>query len=575
MFTVGFAPTVTTLAAINGTNGSTLNATVNPEGWDTTVYFLWATPTLSNSTPGMEIGAGATSLNVSSFATGLARLTSYYYQVAASNALGTVFGAVASWNPPFVSVAGHAGVVFTSIHSFGRNDGAVPNALVRGCDGNFYGTAQNGGTSAYGGPNNAGTVFKLSTDGVLTTLHSFTGGINGAHPRAGLVQGSDGKFYGTTSGQLGNQIYNCVYCSTVFQISTNGALTNLYAFHGEIEMFGARPFPAGNDGASPYAGLVQGSDGNFYGTTYYGGTNGFTTTASVVISYGTVFKISTNGAETILNSFGWDFYGVHAEAPLVQGSDGNFYGATPGDGYNSVGTVFEMSTNGALNVLWIFFGTDGLNPNGLIQGSDGYLYGTTGNGGTNNLGTVFTISTNGTYTNLYSFIGGNDGASPVSGLVQGSDGYLYGTTYGGGSSGNGTVFAINTNGTGFTTLYHFSAGSTNSSGVYTNSDGANPQAGLILSGNTLYGTTSAGGNWGYGTVFSLTLPGPQLTITHSGASVILRWPTNAAGYALQATTNLALPAVWATNSPAPVVVNGQNAVTNPISAPQQFFRLTQ
>ena len=135
MFTVGHAPTATTLAAVNSTNGSTLNAVVNPGEWDTTVYFHWITPTLTNSTPGMDIGAGVTSLNVRSFVPGLAPFTPYQYRVMASNALGTVLGEVVSWTPPFVNVSGEAGVVFTSFHSFSGDDGAGPNGLVEGNDG--------------------------------------------------------------------------------------------------------------------------------------------------------------------------------------------------------------------------------------------------------------------------------------------------------------------------------------------------------------------------------------------------------------------------------------------------------
>jgi uncharacterized repeat protein (TIGR03803 family) len=580
LFTVGFAPTAVTLSAINSTNGSTLNATVNPNGWDTTVYFQWVTPTLANTTPGMDIGAGATSLNVSSFVTGLAPFAPYHYQIVASNALGTVSGAVAFWNPPFVSVSGEAGVVFTSLHSFGGNDGANPYAgLVQGNDGNFYGTT-------YGDfANNVGTVFKFNTNGVLTSLHSFHGAINiplhqtrpgndGAHPLAGLVQGSDGYFYGTTfeGGTYGSaNLSGFSYTEgTVFRISTNGEETILNSFDDN------RTFGHPDTGTYPSAGLVQGSDGYFYGTTTFGFNN--FTSQYLFAGPGDVFKMSTNGVVTAVFFFdGAD--GANPHAGLVQGSDGNFYGTTLGGGTNGGwGTVFKMGTNGALTTLNSFGGgTDGASPHaGLVQGNDGSFYGTTSGGGTNNYGTVFKISTNGAFTSLYSFTGGTDGASPRAGLVQGSDGSLYGTTYGGGSSSNGTVFAVNTNGTRFTTLYSFSASSTNSSGVYTNSDGANPQAGLILSGNTLYGTTSAGGIWGDGTVFSITLPPPpQLTIIPSGANVILTWPTNAAGFTLEFATNLVSPTVWNTNSTAPVVISGQNVVINPMSGPQQFYRLTQ
>ena len=186
----------------------------------------------------------------------------------------------------------------------------------------------------------------------------------------------------------------------------------------------------------------------------------------------------------------------------------------------------------------------------------------------------FRINADGTgFMNLHNFPGGTEGSYPSSDLIL-SGNKLYGTTHGitvgGGTSDRGTVFAIRTDGTEFTTLYTFTA--VPASRPYTNSDGANP-VGLILSGNTLYGTATAGGSSGNGTVFSIFIQ-PQLTIIPSGQSVILTWPTNYTGFTLQSTTNLVSP-VWTTNSPAPVVVNGQNTVTNPISGTQQFYRLSQ
>lgn len=175
-----------------------------------------------------------------------------------------------------------------------------------------------------------------------------------------------------------------------------------------------------------------------------------------------------------------------------------------------------------------------------------------------------------TFTNLHSFTGGSDGANPYyAGLVL-SGNTLYGTTQNGGSSDDGTVFAVNTAGTGFTNLYNFT-------GV---NDGANPQAGLVLSSNTLYGTAYGGGNSGDGTVFSLA-PGavavaaPQLNITLAGTNVILTWPSSATGYSLQSNTNLVLLANWGAVSPAPIIINGQDTVTNPISVRQKFYRLSQ
>jgi uncharacterized repeat protein (TIGR03803 family) len=178
-----------------------------------------------------------------------------------------------------------------------------------------------------------------------------------------------------------------------------------------------------------------------------------------------------------------------------------------------------------------------------------------------------------TFKTLYSFTApdpntgiNSDGSHPAAGLLLSGD-TLYGTASSGGSSGNGTVFKVNTDGTGFTTLHYFTA-----TVGRTNIDGVGPN-GIILSSSTLYGTTTGGGNSKNGTVFSISLPvtSPQLTIIPAGANVILNWPTNATGFTLQSTTNLALT-VWTTNSPAPVVVNGQNTV---ISGTRQFFRLSQ
>jgi uncharacterized repeat protein (TIGR03803 family) len=348
---------------------------------------------------------------------------------------------------------------------------------------------------------------------VLTTLHSFTGGNDGASPQAALVQGSDGYFYGTTS--LGGANRNALGgYGTVFKLSTDGALTTLYAF-GSVQDANGAPL----DGANPCAALVQGSDGYFYGTTREGMVDGC----------GTVFKISTNGVLTSLYSFTGGNDGEYPNG-LVQGSDGNFYGTTSEGGVTNTyprygfGTVFKISPVGALTTLYIFTGTNGAYPEaGLVQGSDGNFYGTTlANGwlgdGAFGAGTVFKISTNGALTTLHSFTGGNDGASPQAALVQGSDGSFYGTT----------------------------------------------------AGDYWYGGTN------YGTVFRLTIvPEPQLTLIPSGPYMILTWPTNYAGFTLQSTTNLGSSAVWTTNSPPPVVIGGQNVIINTMSGTQQFFRLSQ
>jgi len=367
-----------------------------------------------------------------------------------------------------------AGGALTSLYSFtGGIDGAQPQAgLVEGSDGNLYGTTTLGGT------NDFGTVFKISTDGVLTSLYSFTGGNDGAEPEAGLVQGADGYLYGTTGFGGTND------SGTIFQISTDGALTSWYSFSG------------GNDGGQPSAGVVQGSDGFFYGTTEDGGAN----------DDGTVFQIMGNGALTTIYSFGMitnadgiALDGAYSEAGLVLGSGGFFYGTTSAGGTNDSGTVFKITTGGSLTTLYSFSGdNDGGNPGaGLVQDSNGSFYGTTEFGGTNFNGTVFQITTGGALTTWYSFTGGNDGAEPEAGLVQGTNGYLYGTTFSGGTQSQGTVFQISTNGA-LTSLYSFTA----------LNDGANPLAGLVEASNgEFYGTTENGGSNNVGTVFQISTSG--------------------------------------------------------------------
>jgi uncharacterized repeat protein (TIGR03803 family) len=263
---------------------------------------------------------------------------------------------------------GNGGTVFkitpagveTVLHSFAGADGIFPQAgLIQGADGNFYGTTAEGGPSGYG------AVFKITPAGAETVLYFFTSGTDGRYPYAGLIQGTDGNFYGTTyEGGTSDD-------GTVFKITPAGAETVLYSF------------AAGTDGQYVDAGLIQGADGNFYGTTFQGGTN----------SDGTVFKITTAGVETVLWSFGSGTDGEHPEAGLIQGADGNFYGTTINGGQHGSGTVFEITSAGVETVRGSFGnGTDGngMSPRaGLIQGADGNFYGATYAGGANGYGTVF------------------------------------------------------------------------------------------------------------------------------------------------------------------------------------------
>jgi uncharacterized repeat protein (TIGR03803 family) len=410
----------------------------------------------------------------------------------------------------------------TFLHSFGSapNDGIGPFAgLVQGSDGNFYGTTEYGGTSGNG------IVFRINPGGSYTSLYSFAGyPTDGAYLIAGLLRASDGNFYGTTY-QGGN---NCSSygCGTVFRISPAGSETVLYSF---------RSYPS--DGYWPqYAGLVQGSDGNFYGTTYPGGVYG----------YGTIFRISPGGSYTSLYSFvGFPNDGAYPHAGLVQGNDGNFYGTTQLGGPNGDGTVFRISPGGSYTSLYSFVGfpNDGAQPYaGVVQGSDGNFYGTTYQGGPNGDGTVFRISPGGSYSNLYSFGGSPaDGTHSYAALLQGSDGYFYGTTAEGGASTNcpnsgcGTVFRISPGGS-YTSLYSF-AGSPN--------DGAQPYDGVVQgSDGNFYGTTFAGGTNNRGAVFKLIIllspPANQINAVQPAGSDVAVSVSSVAGetYQLQFTTDL-------------------------------------
>ena len=436
---------------------------------------------------------------------------------------------------------------FTNLHSFtGGSGGAEPVAGLILSGNTLYGTA------VYGGSSGSGTVFAVNTDGTgFTNLHSFTGGSGGDHPYAWLIL-SGNTLYGTAEagGSWG--------AGTVFAVNTDGTgFTNL------------DNFTDGSDGANPLAGLIL-SGNTLYGTAQLGGSSG----------NGTVFAVNTNGTGfTNLHSFtlGSGSYpnitnsdGAYPYAELIL-SGNTLYGTALHGGSSGVGTVFAVNTNGTgfTNLHSFTGGSGGAIPwaGGLIL-SGNTLYGTAYQGGSSGNGTVFAVNTDGTgFTNVHSFTGGSGGANPYDSLIL-SGNTLYGTVYGtanrGVSSGNGTVFAVNTDGTSFTNLHSLNGGS----------DGANPVAGLILSGNTLYGTALNGGSSYLGTVFALSLV-PTLGIVQAGNQVVLSWPTWAPNFTLQSTTNLVSPAVWNTVSPAPVIVNGNNTVTNPISGSQKFYRLSQ
>jgi uncharacterized repeat protein (TIGR03803 family) len=383
--------------------------------------------------------------------------------------------------PILVMLAGAIGlpaqtaVTFATLHSFGGTDGNLPAAApVQGPDGNFYGTTSGGGTNTgVYCPSGCGTVFKINPSGKLTTLYSFCaqpGCADGDGPIGGLVLGLDGNFYGTTG--YGGANYSCSGgCGTVFKITSTGVVTTLHSFEGSP-----------NDGGNSFAALVLGADGSFYGTTNMGGSN----------NSGTVFRVTPGGTLTLLHSFD-SSDGAYVGSPLILGIDGNFYGTAYGGGAAACGTVFRINPSGLLTVLHSFSGTDGKGPSGaLVQGANGNFYGTTYYGGGNNTGTAFEITPAGALTTLYVF-NGIEGASPSGALVQATDANLYGTTQFGGTVSSGTVFKITAQGA-LLTLHSFDT-----------NDGSQP-AGLIqaTTGN-FYGATRDGGTNSDGTVFALSV----------------------------------------------------------------------
>ena len=473
-------------------------------------------------------------------------------------------------NIPFLAPS----MKFTTLASLGRFiDGAAPQVgVIQGSDGYLYGTASVGGTNDAVGSTN-GTVFKMSTNGALIWAVAFAN-TNGLDPVGGVVQAGDGNLYGTASGG-GLDGYG-----TVFRLTTNGVISNLYSFQD-----------LATDGGNPQAAPCVGTDGYLYGTTTTGGSN----------SGGAVFKMSTNGSAPVWSCSLTSNNGYVPLAGLVQGMDGSLYGTTSLGGASNVGTIFRISTNGAVfsNLYSFTGGTDGATPEaGLAQGTDGELYGTTSAGGNLNLGngagygTVFKISTNGGFTLLATFDGTNGGA-PTAGLVQAGDGNFYGTTTGAGVEfplgfgssfqlgvgnpyGYGTIFQLATNGT-LTTLFSFDG----------NYDGNAPHATLWQGQDGgLYGTTSQGGsnglslaglNFGDGVVFRLGVIPPAITSPIvSGHTFSFTWNAMpGAPYQAQYKDKLSQPQ-WVNLGAAVIGTNGVAGQSDLIGATNKarFYRVS-
>jgi uncharacterized repeat protein (TIGR03803 family) len=309
----------------------------------------------------------------------------------------------------------------------------------------------------------------------VSVVYTFDGSNASQDPEGAPVQGRDGKLYGTTIG---------LTYGSIFRLTTSGHLDQLFALNG-------------TDGSYPNSGVTLASDGNFYGTAAFDGSE----------NEGVLFKITPSGSYTVLHNFGTGIDGGTPEAPPIQASDGSLYGTTHGGPGTSV--VYRYTLAGIYSVIAAFTGSAGTSLVGpLVQGSDGNLYGTASQGGAHNSGTVFKMTTTGSILGFYSFnYNGNaakGGYFPTGRLIQASDGNFYGVTNAGGTFGFGTVFRM-TPTVRITTLYSFQ-GAPN--------DGAYPNSGLVqATDGNLYGATGGGGTQGFGSLFQISIDGAYKSLS--------------------------------------------------------------
>jgi len=362
---------------------------------------------------------------------------------------------------------------YEDLHNFGSGtDGSTPlGILAQGVDGNLYGTTQQGGA------NGCGVVFKMTPAALESVLYNFEwqyGGdnFNGCGPWGGVSLGRGGTMYGTAT--YGGSSENCAGgCGTVFSFTPSGTLTGIFSFHTCFC----------GPGVFPLTPPILGVDGGLYGSNFGFGEAPFLMW---------IYRITPSGSLTTLANVG-------SQAPLVQATNGNFYGTSPGGGTLGDGYVFEMTPQGTLTTVYNFDGTHGasLSYGALILGSDGNFYGTTQQGGSYGDGVVFQLTPQGVITVLHNFGDPNypnDGTGPSAGLIQATDGNFYGVTTTGGTQGYGELFKVTQAGA-YSILYNFD-----------NTHGANPESTLFQHTNgKLYGLATAGGSYGVGVVYGFDL----------------------------------------------------------------------
>lgn len=403
---------------------------------------------------------------------------------------------------------------FAVVNGFANWGESPVSGLVKGSDGSMYGMTPIGGTY------NSGTIFRITTSGTVTILKQLNIAIDGGYPKGSLIQAKDGAFYGTAeSGGPSNG-------GVLFKITADGQYTliksmsinteggrpcgrliqatdgNFYGVNrsggttGYGTIFRLKPdgtytilktFTYATDGGNCYGGLVQGTDSALYGMTRYGGTYG----------YGTIFRISLDGTQfTVLKQLNRATDAAYPSGDLIQAKDGYLYGLAS-SGIGSNGVAFRLKMNGSsFSVLHQFVpGTEGGNPYGsLVQGTDGYFYGTVSIASGGYAGGVFKMSTSGSTSSVKKFTATTDGEGPLCTLIQLSDGYLYGTTQYGGKNADGTIFKINTSGSTFSVLAHMNGATL----------GNTPQDNLALGKDSAYfGLTHTGGAYNWGTIYKI------------------------------------------------------------------------